>query len=91
VNGARFEIRVLASAEKELRKLDRRAAEQIAARLRWLADHAGEVRHHALTGTLSGLYRLRSGDYRIIYQLVVGERTILVHAVADRREIYRRR
>ena len=87
----RFEIRVLAGAEDELRRLDARAADLIAARLYWLAEHAEQVRHRPLTGPLQGLYRLRSGDYRVIYQVLTAERTIVVHAIGHRRDVYRRR
>lgn len=87
----RFEIRVLADAADELRRLDARAADQVAARLHWLAEHAVHVRHRSLTGSLQGLYRLRSGDYRVIYQVLTAERAIVVHAVGHRRDVYRRR
>ena len=36
------------------------------------------------------LYRIRVGDYRIIYQLNDPELTVLVLAIGHRREIYRR-
>lgn len=87
---SRFEIRVLEPAGQELKKLDRRVAEQVAGKLAWLAENAGQVHHRRLTGSLTGLCRLRSGDLRVIYQVLTVERTILVHAVGHRREIYRR-
>jgi len=43
--------------------------------------------HHRLTG--SNRYRLRVGDYRIIYAFDVGENVIHLLAVGHRREIYR--
>jgi len=36
------------------------------------------------------LYRVRVGNYRIIYQVNDPERTVLVLSIAHRREIYRR-
>ena len=36
------------------------------------------------------LYRLRAGDYRIIYQVNDPKLTVLVLSIAHRREIYRR-
>jgi len=44
-----------------------------------------------LTGDLAGLYKLRMGDYRVIYEALSAERTIVIHAVGHRRQIYRRR
>ncbi len=42
-----------------------------------------------LKGEFSGLWRVREGDYRIIYELRQSEVTILVLRVAHRREAYR--
>ncbi|HEX6573503.1 MAG TPA: type II toxin-antitoxin system RelE/ParE family toxin, partial [Gemmatimonadaceae bacterium] len=36
------------------------------------------------------LYRIRTGDYRIIYSVVDRVLTILVIAIGHRREVYRR-
>lgn len=35
------------------------------------------------------LYRLRSGDYRIIYQKLKNELVIFVLTIGDRKEVYR--
>jgi len=48
----------------------------------------------ALSGDLKGLkgfYKLRVGDYRVIYEILYEERTIVVHAIGHRRDIYRKR
>lgn len=91
MNGPRFGMRLLASAEQQLRRLDPGAAEQVATRLTWLAEHADEVQHRALTGTLHGLYKLRCGSYRVFYEVLSRERLIIVHTIGDRRDVYRRR
>ena len=47
--------------------------------------------HKRLTGPLAGLCKLREGDYRIIYQVLHNEETIVVHAIGHRRDIYRKK
>jgi len=44
--------------------------------------------HTRLTGMNS--YRLRVGDYRVIYEFDVSKATLLLLAVGHRREVYRR-
>jgi mRNA-degrading endonuclease RelE of RelBE toxin-antitoxin system len=44
---------------------------------------------HALRGKLRGLYSLRVGAYRILYQLTDGEQTVRVAAVRHRAIAYR--
>ncbi|MEK6746754.1 MAG: type II toxin-antitoxin system RelE/ParE family toxin [Pseudomonadota bacterium] len=41
-----------------------------------------------LTGNLSGLYRYRIGDYRIIYQIFKNELIVVVVRVGHRRDVY---
>ena len=42
-----------------------------------------------LKGEFEGLWRVREGDYRIIYELRQQEVTVLVLRVAHRKEAYR--
>jgi mRNA-degrading endonuclease RelE of RelBE toxin-antitoxin system len=44
---------------------------------------------HALRGKLRGLYSLRVGAYRILYQLTDGEQTVRVAAIRHRAVAYR--
>ena len=47
------------------------------------------ARGHALTGQLSGLWRYRVGDWRVICQIKDTELIILVVELGHRRSIYR--
>jgi mRNA interferase RelE/StbE len=42
-----------------------------------------------LTGHLAGIFRYRYGDYRILYILDYGARTITILGVGHRRDVYR--
>ncbi len=48
-------------------------------------------RGKALTGNLTGVWRYRVGDYRILCDIEDGRLVIVVVDVARRREVYRRR
>jgi mRNA interferase RelE/StbE len=56
-----------------------------------LAQNIENIKCHALAGALSGLCKLRAGDYRILYQIVRDERLIIIHAIAHRSIVYKRR
>ena len=79
-------------AEKQLRKLDRQIQKRL---LDWLDDriegcknpkHFGEP----LRGGMSGLWRYRVGDFRIICEIQEHQLIVLVLTVGHRREIYLR-
>jgi mRNA interferase RelE/StbE len=81
-------LRIKESAQKALRRLDRGARTRI-----WAAIAALEENPHPLgCAKLAGhddLWRIRSGDYRVIYQIRESEMVVLVVRVGHRREAYR--
>lgn len=85
-----YRIRILDAAAQELGGLDKPVGRRIVRRINWLAENLEDIRPEALTGDMAGFYRLRVGDYRIIYQIAHDEQTIVIHAIGHRREIYRR-
>ena len=56
-----------------------------------LLDILDDLKPEALTGDLSGFYKLRAGDHRILYEVLRDEKTIVIHVIGHRREVYRRR
>jgi hypothetical protein len=51
-----YHVRILESAVRELKGVDRSAARRIAERIRWLAANMGEIRPEPLAGNLAGFY-----------------------------------
>ena len=86
-----YQLRILDAATRELSALDRQVASRVAKRVRWLAENLDSIKPQPLSGELSELYKLRVGDYRVIYEILRAEQTIVVHAIGHRREIYRPR
>jgi mRNA interferase RelE/StbE len=88
---SKYQIRILQAASRDLERLDKSTGRRIVQRINWLAENLDSIRLEALTGDLVGLYKLRVGDYRVIYEVLWEEETIVIHAIGHRREIYRRR
>lgn len=84
-----YEILVLDDAESDLERLDRLLARRIVRRVEWLTEHLDEIKLAPLTGELSGLFKLRVGDYRVIYRVIKSENLIVIHRIGHRREVYR--
>jgi mRNA interferase RelE/StbE len=77
-------------AQDALRKMDRQTARRIVERLMWLAEHVHEVFHQPLHGEWAGCFKLRVGDWRVIYLLEHETCTVVVHLVGHRSSIYKR-
>ncbi len=82
-----YSIEIKASAAKALRRIPLEARRRLVDAIDRLADEpaAGGT----LKGEFSGLRRLRVGDYRIVYEVIGNELTILVVRIGHRREVYR--
>jgi len=83
------DLRILDAAEDDLRRLDRAVARRIISRIQWLAEHFDNFKPELLTGTLSGFFKLRAGDYRIIYKVRKDANLIVIHRIGHRREVYK--
>ena len=75
-----------ASVERDLKRLDKPTARRILEKLeRTLTEHPdiGEP----LRGELSGAFKFRIGDYRVIYMKIPGG--VLVLQIGHRKDVYR--
>jgi mRNA interferase RelE/StbE len=86
-----YRVRLLDTASKELAKLDKPVARRIVDRVHRLAENLADANIEALTGEFEGLFKLRVGDYRVVYELIHEEQLIMIHTIGHRREIYRKR
>lgn len=86
-----YQLAFLPEVEGDLRRLDRPTRQRILDKTQWLVEHADELPHEPLSGQWSGTYKLRVGDYRVVYDLDHEKKVLTVHAVGHRREIYKMR
>jgi len=86
-----YRIRILDAAIRELERLDKPVGRRIVERINWLAENLDNLKPETLRGELSGLYKLRAGDYRILYEILEDEQFIVIHHIGHRREIYKTR
>ncbi|HEX5386515.1 MAG TPA: type II toxin-antitoxin system RelE/ParE family toxin [Gemmatimonadales bacterium] len=84
---ASYSLLIKPSALKELAALPSKDCRRIVARIEGLAT---EPRPHGCE-KLSGLdqYRLRQGDYRVLYSVDDERRTVVVVKIGNRRDVYR--
>lgn len=85
-----YNIRILDEGSRELARLDKPVGRRIVERINWLAMKLNDIRPEPLRGDLIGLYKFRIGDYRVIYEIIHDEKTIVIHAIGHRRDIYRK-
>lgn len=84
-----YEIRILDGAIRDLKRLDKFTGRRIVKRINWLAENFDDVQQTQLTHNLSGLYKLRVGNYRVFYQPLENESVLVIHQIGHRRNIYK--
>ena len=84
-----YEVTWARKTFKQLEKLDRSTQKKIILAVTKLAD---DPRPHNATNLVNrpGEYRIRIGDYRVVYEIQDNRLVILVVAVGHRGDIYNR-
>jgi mRNA interferase RelE/StbE len=82
-----YRVEIEPPARRALAKLPRQAATRIIRRIEALAVSPRGVGAVKLSG--HNAYRIRAGDYRIIYAVLDDRMLVLVVEVGHRRDIYR--
>jgi mRNA interferase RelE/StbE len=83
-------VEVAPAALRQLRRLDPPARRRVQAAIQLLAEEPRPSAATTLVGG-EGEWRVRTGDYRIVYEVHDDVLVVLVVAVGHRRDIYRRR
>ena len=84
-----YRVEVLPPAARQLRKLDVPARRRVQAAIELLAIDPRPAGAKQLVGGI-GEWRVRTGDYRVVYEIHDDVLLVLVVAVGHRRNIYRR-
>lgn len=82
-----YKIVIKRSAAKEIEKVVLKDRKRLIAKIRELATNPRPLGCRKLSGQEK--YRIRQGDYRILYQIEDGRLIIVVVRVGHRRDIYR--
>ena len=86
----RWNFRVTDEAEKDLSRLDTSVQERVLDKLSWLVSNPQSATDtFALTGKWKGFFKLRVGDWRVIYKINDSEKILTVHKIERRDKVYK--
>jgi mRNA interferase RelE/StbE len=83
-----YQVVVERSAEKDLRRLSTETRSRIVDTIKGLAKNPRPPGGRKLAGSRSD-WRIRVGDYRIVYEIADAIRIVRINRVRHRREVYR--
>jgi mRNA interferase RelE/StbE len=76
------------SAVADLETIDFSIAKKIVAKISWLSENYEQIVPELLHYDLKGIYKLRVGDFRVLYQ--ISNKIIVIKMVDHRKHIYKR-
>jgi len=85
---ASYSVKFKPSADRDLRSLPKVVVRRVLTAIEGLRSEAFPRSAIKLSG-VERLYRIRAGEYRIVYEIDVPARQVVVHYVRHRRDVYR--
>ncbi|MDP2593402.1 MAG: type II toxin-antitoxin system RelE/ParE family toxin [bacterium] len=86
-----WEIEFDTDAVKDLDNLPSAVKREIVKKIRWLRDNFDDTTPQSLGGEWRGFFKLRTGDYRIIYKIDWNRYLLTVSLIDHRSKVYKRR
>ncbi|MCX5759677.1 MAG: type II toxin-antitoxin system RelE/ParE family toxin [Candidatus Hydrogenedentes bacterium] len=84
----KYRLQILPSAEKDMASLAIVLRRRVNAAILLLADDPRPPGCKALKGKFRGLYRIRVGDYRVVYRVKDDVLILIIISVAHRSQVY---
>jgi len=86
-----WQFLITKEAEKDLEYLGSKIKARVISKLEWLATNFEGMTLVPLSGELGGFFKLRVGDWRIVYEIENDKKFIVIHAIDHRDKIYGRK
>ncbi len=86
--GHLYKVVVSRSAEKDLKRLSSTVFKRIAVKIDGLAENPRPFGSKKLKGTEDDFWRVRVGDYRIIYEIADEVKLVDIRRIRHRKEVY---
>ena len=82
-----YKIEIISSARKDMDSLEKKFFIQVKDKILALASEPRP--HNSIKLTADEGYRVRSGDYRILYRIDDKKKVVYIYRIKHRKEVYR--
>ena len=84
-----WRVSVTSEAEKDLEHLDTSIRKRVLEKLAWLRNNFDFLIPLPLGGKWRGFFKLRVGDWRIVYEVETKKSLVTVHRIDRRDKVYK--
>ncbi len=78
-------------AIRDLDSLGKPVAQRILRKVRWLSENFETLATEPLSAEFKGLFKLKVGSYRVIYDATRQRHLLTIHLIGHRKDIYKKR
>ncbi len=78
-------------AELDLKRLDLSIRKRILEKIKWMRENFDQITPLPLGGKWRGFFKLRIGDWRVVYEIEISKNLIIIHYIDHRNKIYKRK
>lgn len=86
---SKYNIQISTKAKKDFKKLNPKVKERISNAILKLEKNRHPQQFKPLMGRKIAQYRLRIGDYRVLYDVYDNDNVVLILRIGHRKDIYR--
>ncbi len=86
-----YDLEIDKKAGKELKKFPKADQEKILKKIESLQENPRPIGYEPLRGKLSNYYRVRFGNYRIVYEILDDKLFVFVVKIAGRGSVYKKK
>jgi mRNA interferase RelE/StbE len=85
-----YSVQFTPQALRDISKIDRATSQRILDKIKWLSQNMGIADPEPLSHDLKGKWKLRVGDWRVVYSLDHPGHSMVVLYVGHRSQIYKK-
>lgn len=84
-----YQLKISSKAKKDFRNIDKKVQQRIIKEILKLKNNRYSQQFKPLVGKKIAQFRLRIGDYRVLYDVYSEDEVVLILGVGHRKDIYR--
>lgn len=82
-------IKFTTEAEDDFVRLDIIIQKRVIEKLMWLKTNFAKIKHKTLSNKWKGFYKLRIGDWRVVYEIEYDLNRMIIHRIERRDKVYK--
>ena len=86
-----WRIKFTPEGESDLLSLDKAVQKRVIRKIYWFKENFANIVPEPLSNVLKDHFKLRVGDWRVVYQIEYRDNSLIIHSIELRDKVYKNR